>query len=55
MAKIIAFYVPSHFQKKTSKRILVKQNGKVTRVQLSKKEVGLSAKAIGLSQALFDP
>jgi hypothetical protein len=25
------------------------------RVQLSRKEVGLSAKAIGLSQALFDP
>ena len=29
MAKIIAFYVPSHFQKKTSKRISAEQNGKV--------------------------
>jgi hypothetical protein len=54
MAKIIAFYLPSHFQKDIAVD-LGGTKGEGHRVQLSRKEVGLSGKAIGLSQALLSP
>ena len=38
MAKIIAFYVPSHFQKKTSKWISAEQNGKVIEFSSARKK-----------------